>query len=160
MPNTECIHGFEAGLCDSCFPKPVPEKPAVVAKTRVPRSATTRRAAGAPRKVVDPDAQRVHLVVDLEAFDVLLDAGNLGDAHFFASPDEEGWRQLRSAANVLDQVVLVSTKGAVKDATPVPFEAVQLVAVANTVAQERVRELLAITSFRTRVSIYPPWFQG
>jgi len=36
---------------------------------------------------------------------------------------------------------------------------VQLIAVANNSAQERVRELLALTDLRTKVSVYPPWFQ-
>jgi hypothetical protein len=42
----ECIHGFQAGLCASCFPKPVPEAPAKA------RSATRTRVAAAPRPSV------------------------------------------------------------------------------------------------------------
>jgi hypothetical protein len=40
----ECIHGFQAGLCATCFPKSIPEAPAVV------RAATRPRTVGAPRR--------------------------------------------------------------------------------------------------------------
>jgi hypothetical protein len=40
----ECIHGFQAGLCATCFPKSVPEAPAIV------RAVTRPRAVGAPRR--------------------------------------------------------------------------------------------------------------
>jgi hypothetical protein len=39
-----------------------------------------------------------------------------------------------------------------------PLDAVQLVAVANTVTQERVRDLLTLTDFSPRVAVFPPWF--
>jgi hypothetical protein len=55
-------------------------------------------------------------------------------------------------------VVLVVAAHAVLGLDTLPLEAVQLVAVANTVAQERVRELLALTSLTAKVAVHPPWF--
>ena len=58
----ECIHGFEVGMCASCYPKPVAEadaKPVRVARTREParpalRSSPNRSApATAKQKAVD-----------------------------------------------------------------------------------------------------------
>lgn len=40
----------------------------------------------------------------------------------------------------------------------VPFEAIQLIGVANDPAKERVRALLAQHGLSTRVAVYPPWF--
>lgn len=44
----------------------------------------------------------------------------------------------------------------VKDS--VPFEAVQLIGVANEPRRDRVREILAGAGLRTKVAVYPPWF--
>lgn len=40
----------------------------------------------------------------------------------------------------------------------VPFEAVQVIGVANDPARDRVRSLLTGASITARVSVYPPWF--
>lgn len=44
----------------------------------------------------------------------------------------------------------------VKDS--VPFEAVQLIGVANEPQRDRVRALLDAARVRTKVAVYPPWF--
>lgn len=40
----------------------------------------------------------------------------------------------------------------------VPFDAIQLIGVANDPAKERVRAILAGRGASTRVAVYPPWF--
>ena len=47
-------------------------------------------------------------------------------------------------------------KQAAKDS--VPFEAVQLIGVANEPQRDRVRALLDAAGVRTKVAVYPPWF--
>ena len=42
----------------------------------------------------------------------------------------------------------------------VPFDAVQLIGVANDPVRDRVRELLRPHTTATKVAVYPPWFQG
>ncbi len=64
-------------------------------------------------------------------------------------------RRRRDATGVL---VVAST--AVAGLETMPLEAVELVAVASNAVQQRVRELLALTSLSPRVAVYPPWFVG
>ena len=70
----ECIHGFEGGLCDICYPKAVPEKP------RVTRSAgTPRRTAGVAttRKSISVGEQRIYHVTHIRNLENILETGEL-----------------------------------------------------------------------------------
>jgi len=80
----ECIHGFEEGFCDSCFPRIRPEDALVAAGVKVPvrRSTTKSRAAGTGRAVapVDPvsfASRRIYHVTHLRNLKGILASGAL-----------------------------------------------------------------------------------
>lgn len=83
----ECIHGFEAGFCDACYPKARPEvaPAAVVTKTRVTRPRTAsltapRRplsAAAAAVPVDDVSQQRLYHVTHIRNLPSILATGGL-----------------------------------------------------------------------------------
>ena len=236
----ECIHGFENGLCDSCFPKAAPVKP-VVARVVQPRTSSGGRAGKQPPRPTFVVAdQRVYHVTHVSNLEAIVDAGELNatatpvvdvssdlthelrstaefaanqrvsdHVSFYLSPQATVWDSLREgavdprwsdaarAAAVSDIVVLVSNFGALgtpvvtdgdaagsvtrfatdpgsvdrllrtlygteqaRDAEvlapePIPFEAIQLVGVANEPMRERVREIVG----STKIVVYPPWFQ-
>jgi hypothetical protein len=147
----ECIHGLDFASCDICSPK----KPPVV-----------ERAEPKPRAVRTPPArnlrakapQRLHVVLTLEEFADVLAEGELADPIYYVGPEELAWAERRRSPRALEQVVLVVRTEAVLGRDTMPLSAVQLVAVANSVAQERARELLALTSFTPKVAVHPPWF--
>lgn len=158
MP-AECIHGFEAGLCDTCFPKAVPEKPKVV---RIPASAA--RKAGASRAGEKPIAiadQRIYHVTHIENLPGILDAGGLvADTRptvdvsspltrelrataeaapgtpvseyvpFYLAPDASAWESLRSGASD------PRWSTAAREANPLEF--VFLISTARTLADDSV----------------------
>ena len=147
----ECIHGLEFASCDVCNP---PARPVAAAPVRrAPAARTTR-----PAPVKNRSEQRLHVVLSLDEFGDVLADGELVDPIYFHGPEELAWSERRRAADASRNVVLVTTQGAVAGLDALPLEAVQLVAVANTVTQERVRELLALTDYSPRVSVFPPWF--
>jgi len=160
VPETECIHGLAIGLCDACYPKPKPveEKRPAPVKRSVPARRNAARSVAVAQ--VNRDEQRIYFVSTIDEFGDVLSDGHLGELSFYDGPEDLAWQEHRRAAGVLEQVVLVSTRRAVSGQSPVPFGAIQLVAVANSRGQERVKELLALTEFSARVSIYPPWFQS
>ena len=116
----ECIHGFDEGMCDICFPRVAPEPVAVVATTatktapRSTRVTATRRAskrapgapAGLPPKVPPFATRRLYHVTPLTNLEsILLD----GELHSVASGFEPELdvaaplaRQLRAHADVGD----------------------------------------------------------
>jgi hypothetical protein len=147
----ECIHGLDFASCDVCNPPARPVAAAVAKRAPAPRA--TR-----PAPVKNRSEQRLHVVISLDDFADLLADGELVDPIYFHGPEELAWSERRRAADSSRNVVLVTTMGAVTGLDVLPFSAVQLVAVANTVAQERVRELLALTDHQPRVSVFPPWF--
>ncbi|WP_081503491.1 DarT ssDNA thymidine ADP-ribosyltransferase family protein [Salinibacterium sp. PAMC 21357] len=77
MSGTECIHGFENQLCDSCFPKAAPVKPV----TRATTSSRTKRVPGAPRassnKLPLLADQRVYHVTHISNLENILRVGQL-----------------------------------------------------------------------------------
>jgi hypothetical protein len=147
----ECIHGLEFAMCDICNP-PKRVEP-VATPRRAPAVRTTR-----PAPVKNRSEQRLHVVVSLDDFGDLLADGELVDPIYFHGPEELAWSERRRAADSSRNVVLVTSQGAITGLDVLPLAAVQLVAVANTNAQERVRDLLALTDFTPRVSVFPPWF--
>lgn len=149
---SECIHGLELAACDICSPapKPVVERP-------LPRQRAAAKAPAArPLKATAP--RRLHVVLPLDELADLLADGELVDPIYFVGPEELAWGERRRAADAARNVVLVTTAVAVAGLDDLPLTAVELIAVANTVAQERVRELLALTSYSPRVAVFPPWF--
>lgn len=99
----ECIHGFEPGLCDICFPRTAPEPRKVV------RAATTTRAprprvAGAPH--VAPyslAAQRLFHVTHLRNLEQIISDGELRpDAVPTVDVSSATTRELRAGADLAD----------------------------------------------------------
>ena len=94
----ECIHGFEPGLCDSCYPKVVPEKP------KVPRSAAVpRRIAGVTmtKKSISAADQRIYHVTHIRNLAAILDTGELrADTRPLVDVSTELTRELRRTAEV------------------------------------------------------------
>lgn len=151
----ECIHGLELAMCDACTPKKAP-----VAAVAAPRPRVSRATVAPVKKtLIQSDSQRLHVVLTLDDFGDVLASGYVEDPTYFHGPEELAWAERRRAANIRDHVVLVTSLGATRGLDTLPLGAVQLIAVANNQAQERVRDLLALTSLRTKVSVYPPWFQ-
>ena len=152
---TECIHGLELAMCDACTPKKVPVAPPAAPRERAPRASATP----VKKKLIQSDSQRLHVVLTLDDFADVLASGYVEGPIYFHGPEELAWADRRRAANIRDHVVLVTSLGATRGLDSLPLSAVQLIAVANNQAQERVRELLALTALDTKVSVYPPWFQ-
>ncbi len=150
---TECIHGLDFELCDICNPKKAPEKVAV-------KRAAPARAASRPAPLKAAVKRRLHVVLSLDDFADALAEGAVADPIYFAGPEELAWAERRRAADATQQVVLVVASTAVAGLETMPLEAVELVAVASNAVQQRVRELLALTSLSPRVAVYPPWFVG
>ena len=147
----ECIHGLDFASCDVCNP---PKRVEPVPVRRAPTVRTTR-----PAPVKNRSEQRLHVVLSLDDFGDALATGSVIDPIYFHGPEELAWSERRRASNIRDHVVLVTSLGATRGMDTLPLSAVQLIAVANNQAQERVRELLSLTDLRTKVSVYPPWFQ-
>jgi len=86
MSGTECIHGFENQLCDSCFPKAAPAKPV----TRAASTSRAKRVPGAPRasstKMPALADQRVYHVTHISNLENILLAGQLVAAAQIESP--------------------------------------------------------------------------
>lgn len=148
---TECIHGLDFELCDICSPKKAAPPPPRTVRAREPRPVAARALRG---KV----PQRLHVVLSLDEFADALADGVLVTPTYYVGPEEVGWTERRRAPRANEQVVLVVAAELVHGLDDLPLGAVQLVAVASTLAQERARELLALTSFAPKVVIHPPWF--
>ena len=147
---TECIHGLDFASCDVCNP------PKRVVAAPVKRAAQVRTTRPAPVK--SRSEQRLHVVISLDDFGDALATGSLADPIYFHGPEELAWSERRRAADASRNVVLVTTQGATAGLDALPLSAVNLVAVANSLTQERVRDLLALTDYTPRVSVFPPWF--
>ncbi len=113
----ECIHGFEEGLCDTCYPKAPPVRPAAA---KAPRAATARAAVasrpakrtaagtGAPVNLLD---QRVYHLTHLGNLPSILAAGSLmaGDgATMEVDLSSPLTRELRTTAEVAAGVSVAS----------------------------------------------------
>lgn len=147
----ECIHGLDFASCDICSPKQAAPPPPRVVRTREPKPVAARALrAKAP--------QRLHVVLELEEFADALAEGVLAAPTYYVGPEELAWAERRRSPRATEQLVLVLAAEAVRGLDDLPLAAVQLVAVANTVAQERARELLSLTEFAPKVAVHPPWF--
>jgi hypothetical protein len=97
----ECIHGFEDGLCDSCYPKAEVERPRA---SRVGVTTTTRRPAPVKtsRKSLNTGEQRIYHVTHVRNLDAILDAGELrADGTPAVDVSSELTRELRRTAEVI-----------------------------------------------------------
>jgi hypothetical protein len=157
VPDTECIHGLDFAACDSCSPKKVPVEAQVTAtpRTRTPRVAAGKSRVSSLKAAVD---QRLHVVLTIDDLGDFLAAGELVDPIYSAGPEEIGWAERLHSSEALESVVLVVRADATGGPPNLTVESVQLIAVANVVVQEQVRELLAMTDYRARVAVHPPWF--
>lgn len=113
----ECIHGFEDGFCDICFPRQQPEPVAVAAKSTTraaPRVATvqTRRLTNAPTAPVLPrvppfSTRRLYHVTHVRNFEAILLDRAIKSPNAGAAPDVDVTapvvRELRAAAHVEDE---------------------------------------------------------
>ena len=102
----DCIHGLEIPLCDSCFPKAVPEKPKVVrASSRTPRFA----AVATSKKSINTGAQRVYHVTHINNLEGILATGALlANAAPTVDLSTELTRELRRTARVCADGRMVS----------------------------------------------------
>jgi hypothetical protein len=150
---TECIHGLDFASCDVCNP---PKRVEPVETTRRAAPDRSRQTRHTPLKA--RTEHRLHAVISVDDFAEALETGALEDPTYFHGPEELAWAERRRAKDAAKNVVLVTTFGAVAGLDALPLDAVQLVAVANTVMQERVRSLLASSAHSPRVAVFPPWF--
>ena len=103
MP-TECIHGFEAGLCDTCFPKAVPEKPKAVRSSSPPRKAGASRPGEKPIAIAD---QRIYHVTHIDNLPGILDAGGLvADTRPAVDVSSPLARELRATAEAMPGIAV------------------------------------------------------
>ena len=93
----ECIHGFEDGMCDSCYPKTPRAAPIVV---RRGRSSVAPRTAGSPVKRVQIAAQRIYHVTHVRNLEGILDHGLLASADAEVDVSSAITRELRATAEV------------------------------------------------------------
>lgn len=154
MVAQECIHGFEAGLCDVCFPAPPPPRP-VRATT-----ATPARSRPAAARVQTQHDRRVYCVIGLAELGELVGTGELaGEPRWQA--EASAWRR--------DDVVLVTSAAALgPDAVAVgdevissgaiPLSAIHAIGVASEPVRATVRGLLGGVAKPPRVLVHPPWF--
>ncbi len=110
MPD-ECIHGFAAGLCDTCYPKPVPMLATVTATATRSRTATSSRTTVASRADHKVGEQRIYHVTHIDNLPLIIEADALlADA----SPAVD----ISSAENRAARRETVLGDGAVSDYVP------------------------------------------
>lgn len=79
----ECIHGFDEGLCDVCYPRttPAPSRASAPRAVRTPRAAAPSRTVSAPRVAVAPpvllSAQRIYHVTHIANLEMIVIDGEL-----------------------------------------------------------------------------------
>lgn len=98
MSAAECIHGFEPGLCDTCYPKVQPERPKVV---RPKRSTAAKRTAPVivARPKMTAAEQRAFHVTHIGNLESILASGELrADARPPFDVSSELTRELRATA--------------------------------------------------------------
>jgi hypothetical protein len=107
----ECIHGFAAGLCDTCYPKPVPMLATVTATATRSRTATSSRTTVASRADHKVGEQRIYHVTHIDNLPLIIEADALlADA----SPAVD----ISSAENRAARRETVLGDGAVSDYVP------------------------------------------
>jgi hypothetical protein len=70
----ECIHGFEAGLCDTCYPKPVPVVVASTTTTTTRSRTTTSRATSSSRADHKVGEQRIYHVTHIDNLPLIIES--------------------------------------------------------------------------------------
>ena len=107
----ECLHGFELGLCDTCFPKapPTPKRASVV---RAPRSNTSARAGrvGQPTRSVSRSAPaninnaRVYHLTHVRNLEQILESGQLRSAQGAVTDPSAGVAAWLPAVNLSSEL--------------------------------------------------------
>lgn len=117
------------------------------------RGAAEPRWSAAARAVASADL--IVLVSTVKALGdiVVADGDAAGTYTRFAAGSEQALRML---ARLHGTEQADTAEVLVKDS--VPFEAVQLIGVANEPQRDRVRAILDTAGVRTKVAVYPPWF--
>jgi hypothetical protein len=96
----ECIHGFEVGLCDICYPRVQPEKPK---PARAPATTKTRAPAAPPAPPFSLGTLRLFHVTHLRNLEQILTDGELrADAIPVVDVSSTTTRELRAAADLAD----------------------------------------------------------
>jgi hypothetical protein len=100
----ECIHGLDEGLCDSCYPKPVPAVADLPAKAPRRSNRAPKRSTAAITPPLEIGEQRIYHVTHLQNLAAILETGSLlADAHGAApvvDMSSAGNREERRAAAV------------------------------------------------------------
>jgi hypothetical protein len=112
----ECIHGFDEGECDICFPRKAPEPPVTVAATATrtaPRVSTpktrrlTDRPAGSPPKLPPFGSRRLYHVTHVRNLEAILRDGAIRAAGTEVDPEVDitapVLRRLRAETSVGDE---------------------------------------------------------
>jgi hypothetical protein len=103
----ECIHGFDEGLCDICYPRsapaPAPRRTAATREPRASRSASATRTASAPRVATAPpvllSAQRIYHVTHIRNLEMIaIDAALRADAEPEVDVSSALAREMRRSA--------------------------------------------------------------
>ena len=103
----ECIHGFDEGLCDSCYPRKAPEpvRAARPTASRAPRTTATVRTAGAssaPASLKLPGRRVFHVTHVQTLESIALEGALVADAKPDVDVSSATARELRSSATVPD----------------------------------------------------------
>lgn len=103
---TECIHGFDDGLCSTCFPRSAPEsvRPTRQAAPRTSRSTAVKAgpASGAPASLKLPGRRVFHVTHVRTLESVVLDGALRADATPDLDVSSPTARELRATATVPD----------------------------------------------------------
>lgn len=101
----ECIHGFENELCDSCFPKAVPEKPKVTRAAAAPRRTAGATAKG--QRMLVTDDVRIYHVTHVHNLPAIIEAGELrAGMRPTVDLSSELTRELRATAEIVPGVAV------------------------------------------------------
>lgn len=98
MSTAECIHGFDAGLCDICYPKAAPERPRASRAAPAPRRSAPVVTARPTISAADQRAYHVTHIGNLES--IVAAGGLLADARPPFDVSSQLTRELRSSAEV------------------------------------------------------------
>jgi hypothetical protein len=99
----ECIHGFEAGLCDICFPREQREAPKPVRAAAGTRKPAARVAGAPPVAPFSLSTQRFFHVTHLRNLEQIMHTGEIrADAEPVVDVSSETTRELRQAADLAD----------------------------------------------------------
>lgn len=99
----ECIHGFEAGFCDICYPAPVPEQVKAVRTPTGTRKPAARAPGAPPVAPFSLNTQRFFHVTHLRNLEQIMHTGEIrADAEPVVDVSSATTRELRRDADLAD----------------------------------------------------------